>query len=580
METILKRIQDTVTKYANVISEILKVDIEIVDQNLIRIAGTGEYRDVINQSLEDDGYVYKTVLKSGMPQVIRKPGENEICKKCPKHLTCIEKFEMCTPIKMNGEVIGVIGLICFYEEQKNFLLSNFKTYYSFLNQISDLIGAKAYAKQENERAETMISVLNSVMVKIEEAIIVLDRDNHISHMNEKARNILEIDDEVHSKITLVSTGNFILDQQEYDLTVRGKTHYLAGNIHEIHIDEKKYDRIFIFNEVTEIKSKILDMTNINNNLSLDNILGESSKIVNLKRRVQQIAKSSSTVLITGESGTGKEMFARAIHNASNRSESPFVAINCGAIPDTLLESELFGYVKGSFTGADVNGKIGKFEFANKGTIFLDEIGDMPIYMQVKLLRVLQEKEIMKIGSNKPIKIDVRVIAATNKDLECMINDGSFREDLYYRLNVIPMEIPSLRERIKDIKILIYHFANKYAKLFNKKFIGIDRSVWSHILAYDWPGNIRELENTVEFIINILDESGIVTSENLPKKLFVKNKEHKERNDEILNLEVIERDTIYRALKKYGDTTECKKLVAQKLGIGIATLYRKISKYNL
>ncbi|MCT4621055.1 MAG: sigma 54-interacting transcriptional regulator [Marinisporobacter sp.] len=580
METILKKIQDTVIKYANVISEILKVDIEIVDQDLIRIAGTGEYEKGINQSLEDE-YVYKTVLQSGKHQIIREPGQNSICQKCPKCLTCIEKFEACTPIKMEDQVIGVIGLICFHDEQKEFLLSNFDMYFSFLKQIADFISAKAYEQKKNENIETMIGVLNSIMGNIEEAVIVLDKNDYISHTNENAKNILEVDDDFCHKITLIPTGNYILEQQEYDLIFQGKTHNLVGSIHNMHMGKNKYDRMFIFNDARTIKSKILDMTNPNHNLSLNKILGESSKVINLKRRVVQIAKSSSTILITGESGTGKEMFARTIHNESNRKEEPFVPINCGAIPDTLLESELFGYVKGAFTGANINGKIGKFEFANKGTIFLDEIGDMPIYMQVKLLRVLQEKEIVKIGANKPIKVDVRVIAATNKNLEEMIKDGSFREDLYYRLNVIPIEIPSLRERIEDIKILTYYFANKYAKLFQKKFIGIDRSLWKYMLSYSWPGNIRELENTIEFMINMMDTSGIILPEILPRKLIrIDEKNEKKNKNEVFDLDQIEKDTIQRALKMYGETTECKQIVARKLGIGIATLYRKISKYNL
>ncbi|QZY54822.1 sigma-54-dependent Fis family transcriptional regulator [Crassaminicella profunda] len=580
METILKKIQDTVIKYANVISEILKVDIEIVDQNLIRIAGTGEYEKGINQSLEDE-YVYKEVLQSGKHQIIREPGKNSICQKCPKRFTCIEKFEACTPIKMEDEVIGVIGLICFHEEQREFLLSNFDTYFSFLEQIADFISAKAYEKKEIENTETMIGVLNSIMENLEEAIIVLDNNDCISHTNKNAKNILEIHDEFHHKVILIPTGNYILEQQEYELIFKGKIYNLVGSIHEIHMKKNEYDRMFIFNEARVIKSKILDMTNLNHNLSLNKILGESSKLVNLKRRVLQIAKASSTVLITGESGTGKEMFARAIHNESNRKEEAFVPINCGAIPDTLLESELFGYVKGAFTGANTNGKIGKFEFANKGTIFLDEIGDMPIYMQVKLLRVLQEKEIMKIGSNKAIEIDVRVIAATNKNIEEMIKDGSFREDLYYRLNVIPIEIPPLRERIEDIKVITYYFANKYAKLFQKKFIGIDRSVWTFMLSYSWPGNVRELENAIEFMINMMDASGIIIPEILPRKLTtIDEGDQKQNKAEIFDLDQIEKDTIKRALKMYGSTTECKQIVAQKLGIGIATLYRKISKYNL
>jgi len=580
METILKRIQDTVIKYANVISDILKVDIEIVDAKLIRIAGTGEYEKGINNSLETQGYVYKTVLESGKSQVIDKPGQNEICGYCPACNRCIEKFEVAIPIKMDKNIIGVIGLICFREEQKTFLLKNFEKYFSFIEQISELISAKAYEKQERERAETMMSVLNSIIENLEEAIIVLDEENFISHTSENARKILEIDDDKEYKVILTPTGNNFLSFQGYNLKLNGKNYDLVGSIQELHLKEKEYDRIFIFNEKEAVKSKILDITNDSQKLSLDNILGESNKLMELKKRVLKVAKSSSTVLITGESGTGKEMFARAIHDASSRREFPFVAINCGAIPDTLLESELFGYVKGAFTGANVNGKIGKFEFADKGTIFLDEIGDMPIYMQVKLLRALQEKEIVRIGNNKPISIDVRVIAATNKNLVQMIKDGLFREDLYYRLSVIPIEIPPLRERIDDIKILTYYFANKYSKFFNKKFIGIDRDLWNHMLSYDWPGNIRELENTIEFMINMMDKSGVIRADTLPQKILRNKDEGNQASDNIFDLNIVEKDLIQRALKKYGDTTEGKKIVAKKLGVGIATLYRKISKYNL
>lgn len=203
----------------------------------------------------------------------------------------------------------------------------------------------------------------------------------------------------------------------------------------------------------------------------------------LKKTIKKIASSTSTVLVSGESGTGKELVARAIHNESNRREEPFIAINCAAIPDSLLESELFGYVKGAFTGADPMGKMGKFELANKGTIFLDEIGDMPLSLQTKLLRVLQERKVIRIGSNKQVNIDVRVIAATNKNLIDLIEEDKFREDLYYRLNVIPIEIPPLRERIEDIKLLTDFFIKKYLSLFNKDFmkIKIDKQVWDVFL---------------------------------------------------------------------------------------------------
>ena len=211
-------------------------------------------------------------------------------------------------------------------------------------------------------------------------------------------------------------------------------------------------------------------------IMLDSIIGESNSIKNTKKEALMASKSTSTVLITGESGTGKELFARAIHNHSKRSENPFIAVNCAAIPDNLLESELFGYEEGAFTGAKKGGNLGKFELADKGTIFLDEIGDMSLHLQAKLLRVLQEKELNKIGSNSNKIIDVRVIAATNKNLEDMVSNGLFREDLYYRLNVIPINLPSLRERKEDISLLINFMVKEYAKKLDKNVDCVDEEV--------------------------------------------------------------------------------------------------------
>jgi transcriptional regulator with PAS, ATPase and Fis domain len=580
METILKKIQDTVIKYADVLSEILKVDVEIVDDKLIRIAGTGKYKDKVNESLEEEGYVYKKVLLKGEKQVIKEPGKETICGECPNRDICIEKFEMCTPIKLKEKVIGVIGLICFHENQKKYLVSNFDIYSTFLEQIADFISAKAFETIENQRTMGMVNLLKTITDEIEEAVITLDGDYCISHANKKAISILNISDEIIVKVNYEFTGNCILDQQEYKLELNNKKYFVVGYVNDIKLDEK-YKYMFVFSESQKIKDRISKLSNIDDDIIFNNILGSSSKIMNVKNNILKIAKSTSTVLITGESGSGKEMFSRAIHKASSRSEETFIPINCGAIPENLLESELFGYVKGAFTGADSKGKIGKFEIADKGTVFLDEIGDMPLYMQVKLLRVLQEKELTRIGSNKSIKIDVRIIAATNRDLEEMINEGSFREDLYYRLNVIPIEIPPLRQRIEDIKVITYYNANKYSKLFNKKFIGIDSLVWDYFSSYDWPGNIRELQNTVEFMINMMDSNGVLIKENIPQRITMTNhKQIENQHNDILNLKNIEKETIKKALDIYGVNTEGKKEAAKKLGIGIATLYRKIEEYNL
>ena len=369
----------------------------------------------------------------------------------------------------------------------------------------------------------------------------------------------------------------------YKVYIGSQSFQFIGNIFPMGLNDNQFDKIFMFRDYKGFRDNISEYTNIKNVIKTENILGQTKIMQDLKRKVKKIALSTSTVLVTGESGTGKEVFARSIHNEGNRKSKAFVAINCGAIPDTLLESELFGYVKGAFTGADPMGKIGKFELANKGTIFLDEIGDMPIYLQTKLLRVLQERKITRVGSNKEIDIDVRVIAATNKNLKELIKENKFREDLYYRLNVIPFEIPPLRERIDDIEILIEFFINKYTNLLDKNFenIVMTEEVKKAFYRYSWPGNVRELENTIEFIVNMIGVDGIIDKEVIPKNILLCEKvERRLDSSEIVPLKELEEMEIKKALDIYGTTTEDKKMIAKKLGIGIATLYRKIDEYRL
>ncbi len=316
----------------------------------------------------------------------------------------------------------------------------------------------------------------------------------------------------------------------------------------------------------------MNLTMTNEKFSLSNIIGESKEIQILNHKLRRMASSYSTVLMTGESGTGKELYARALHDISKQSRGPFIAVNCAAIPENLLESELFGYVKGAFTGADPKGKIGKFELANNGTIFLDEIGDMPLYIQAKLLRVLEQKEIIRLGANNRIKINARVIAATNKDLDEMVSNHSFREDLYYRLNVIPIYIPPLRERGSDIKLLTNYFIDKFSRLFNKNVVSISHDFWEAINKYNWPGNVRELQNTIEYAINMMGDTGHINNELLPEKVKRSDKSLKYDNFTIENME---RELFKKAIEIYGSDGESKKVIAEKLGIGIATLYRKL-----
>ncbi len=281
-------------------------------------------------------------------------------------------------------------------------------------------------------------------------------------------------------------------------------------------------------------------------------------------------------MLHGESGTGKELFAQAIHNGSMRRDRAFIAINCAALPETLIESELFGYEEGSFTGSKKGGQTGKFELANGGTIFLDEVGDIPLFTQVKLLRVIQEKKISRIGSAIEVPVDIRIVAATHKDLKEEVQKGNFRKDLYYRLNVININIPPLRDRMEDLPLLARHFVNKLSAKLGKKNISVAEDFIDKIKSYCWPGNIRELENAIERAINLVDDNGVLTSDYLYFDSSPPSR-NDEKVTEVKSLKEIEKETIINALNLYkGNILK----VSAKLGIGRNTLYRKIKEYDI
>ncbi len=303
----------------------------------------------------------------------------------------------------------------------------------------------------------------------------------------------------------------------------------------------------------------------------ENIIAKSSKMQRLIDLIKTVGKSNATVLITGESGTGKELVARAIHSQSHRNGRPFVAVSCAALPESLLESELFGHEKGSFTGAYAQKK-GKFEFANGGTLFLDEVGEMSANIQVHLLRVLEEKEFTRVGGNELIKVDVRVISATNKDLMKAIERQEFREDLYYRLNVVNIELPALRDREEDIPLLAEHFLGKFAGENRKEITGFTPAAMEFLMDHDWPGNVRELENSVERAV-ILAKGDLIDITDLRQKGMASASAGKSTK----NLKEIEREHIMSVLRK---TAENYSEAARILGISRMTLYNKVKEYGI
>ncbi|WP_413378074.1 sigma-54 interaction domain-containing protein [Alkalihalobacillus sp. 1P02AB] len=381
---------------------------------------------------------------------------------------------------------------------------------------------------------------------------------------------------IHNGVNVLTTGNPVLDEE--------------GNLRSVVVIVREMtDLLRMQNELAMTKERMLavEKDKIKNKQEIEhlrklnfetNFLGESYKLSSVRTMIQKVADLDVTVLITGETGTGKEVVANEIYSHSERNGRPFIKVNCAAIPANLLESELFGYEKGSFTGAGTKGKIGMFELADKGTLLLDEIGEMPIELQSKLLRVIQEKEVTRVGGNKPIKLDVRILAATNRDLYERVKKGEFREDLYYRLNVFPIYIPSLREREGDIEVLSNYFLDTYNKKYNKHVV-VDYEGIELLNQYSWPGNVRELQNIIERLVIISETNTIVDNDFIRKSLNinpinVKDLEVGSSLKEIV--QKVEKLTIERALKKHGSTRK----VAAALKINQSTVVKKAKRLGI
>ena len=592
--SLLKKIQNYVKDYAEIIADILQCDVEIVDEDFVRIAGTGQYSENINELCK--GIVYKHVFESKKSRILINPKEDDLCQKCDHRDYCTETLEMSAPIFYKDKVIGIIGLVCFTEEDKKRLLKNMETYLKFTEKIADFISGKVFELEEELEKKEIMGIMKQIINNYDKCVLIIDNEGKILDGNELALKELKIESGLslaYQKINIIPKNEALFGKEIFSAEINREKYSLMGTLIPVSGFSKSEYKIFLFENFNFDKNKDITKNKYaSNNIFLEDIISSSEKMLKLKERVKKIAKTQSTVLITGESGTGKELIARAIHNCSDRSKQPFIAINCGAIPENLLESELFGYVKGAFSGASNEGRMGKFELANNGVIFLDEIGEMPLFLQVKLLRVLQERTLVRIGSNKLINLNIRVIAATNKNLLKLVKEGKFREDLYYRLNVIPIKIPSLKERQEDILLLGEYLNDKYSKLFGSSKLVLDDEINEIFLKHSWPGNVRELENSIEFLLNLADENGNIDNDSreyLKKNLksnskydekIITKSEDEDEDTEIITLEESEKRLIAKALRIYGSDTTGKNICAEKLGIGIATLYRKIEKYKL
>lgn len=581
-------INDSVQKIAEAISSVLDMDVIISDCEFNKVADTKKHFN-LEVTVIKDTYVLGKVMKTGKVVVVEGKEYEEQCRNCAVKDKCNLQAMICIPIISKDIVLGAIGLIAISEKSKMILLKNQNNLIEYMNRMSELIISKVLEQEASNNLEILKNQMVHIINSIDEGIITIDDKGCILYVNSVINDYFTISKEyLHGKnvheilpqpyIEQLLEENLAFSNNETSIKLMGKELNVLASGKPMKLGDKNTGSILTFRNMVDVYDVVNKVSLNDFSISFSSIVGNSREIENVKDTARRISNSNSTVLILGESGTGKELFARAIHCNSNRRDNPFITLNCAAIPETLMESELFGYEEGSFTGASKGGKLGKFQLAQGGTIFLDEIGDMPLHLQTKLLRVLQEKCIEKVGGSKSISLDVRVIAATNKELDKMVEESEFREDLYYRLNVIPINIPPLRRRLGDIRILLDYFLVQYNSKLNKNLKGFSEEVYDLLIGYNWPGNVRELENIVEYAVN-MEKSYYITIKSLPQR--IKEKFNKNEEDiKIPTIQDVEKNLIDDALRVYGNSYEGKIRAAEVLGIGTATLYRKLKKYGI
>lgn len=583
----LLNIQATVQEVSEVIAVVLGVEVTIIDENCKRVAASGNYKDYIGKRIPSNSIFEKVIKDKATKCICQYQGCSE-CHHCSAETECTELATIGYPIINNEKLLGVIGINAFKEEQKIKLIENKDSLMKFLEKISGMLGVTSSYFDTMQKLQIQSVEINKLIEDSSRGIICIDKDRNLKFSNKKAREILDIEENdqessnlkrIISELDLYSSQK---RQREVKIIVRNKKTSFLVKSEPVTLNKEQVSTLIEINKTADIIRDAYNLFEVKKQIDFDSIIGTSEVMKKVKYIAQRVSQSNSTVLIRGESGTGKELFARAIHFESLRNNAPFIAINCASIPDNLLESELFGYEGGAFSGARKEGQMGKFELANGGTVFLDEIGDMPLHLQPKILRVLQERCFTKVGGKENINVDIRLIAATHKNLEDMIKNGEFREDLYYRLNVIPVCLPSLKERREDILILAEHLLDKYCQKLEKEQKFFSKEIENIFLTYPWPGNIREMENIIEYAVNI-SKSSSITIEDLPPTMREKaaiGRENVDNMDIRIQLEKYEKNILENMLERHGRDTDSKMMIADMLNINLSTLYRKLTKYKL
>ena len=587
----LKSIQDYIQRVADAFAAVLDYEVAIVGESLEVLAGTGKYKDQIG-TVYGSGSINYQLRCTQQCFLVFDPPNCKLCQNCNLRATCKVLAGLLYPIKLGDKLIGSISLYAFDETQKENMLKDAAKLETFLQHLVELISGKLNERALYKRSRKLVEQFNTLINSVREGIVAVDYHGKITHVNRSATDLLMVPanlingrmlEAVFSGISMGTLLKMTKPYIEQDIFYKygQQTLHFMSTITEVKYGEEINGFVLSIRSIGEMRKLAGRFIREERKYTFDGILGQSTAISNIKKKMCRVAATDSTVLITGESGTGKELFARAIHHESLRKKGPFIAVNCGAIPENLLESELFGYEEGAFTGARRTGKPGKFELANSGTIFLDEIGDMPLHLQVKLLRVLQDRTIERMGGTKPLVTDVRIIAATNRNLEEMIKTNQFRSDLYYRLSVIPFHIPPLRERMEDLELLLHCFIQKYNLILGKNIKGFTGDALARMVEYPWPGNVRELENAIEYSANICPDA-LIDANYLPDRIIKHAAALPPANpqESVRSIADLEKNAIVEALKRYGTSNQAKENIARSLGMSRSTLYRKIKEWGI
>ncbi|MCK3690669.1 sigma-54-dependent Fis family transcriptional regulator [Escherichia coli] len=583
-QSVLMQIQPTIQRFARMLASVLQLEVEIVDENLCRVAGTGAYGKFLGRQLSGNSRLLRHVLETKTEKVVTQSRFDPLCEGCDSKENCREKAFLGTPVILQDRCVGVISLIAVTHEQQEHISDNLREFSDYVRHISTIFVSKLL--EDQGPGDNISKIFATMIDNMDQGVLVVDDENRVQFVNQTALKTLGV---VQNNIVgkpirfrpLTFESNFTHGHMQHIVSWDDKSELIIGQLHNI---QGRQLFLMAFHQ----SHTSFSVANAPDEPHIEQLVGECRVMRQLKRLISRIAPSPSSVMVVGESGTGKEVVARAIHKLSGRRNKPFIAINCAAIPEQLLESELFGYVKGAFTGASANGKTGLIQAVNTGTLFLDEIGDMPLMLQAKLLRAIEAREILPIGASSPIQVDIRIISATNQNLAQFIAEGKFREDLFYRLNVIPITLPPLRERQEDIELLVHYFLHLHTRRLGSVYPGIAPDVVEILRKHRWPGNLRELSNLMEYLVNVVPSGEVIDSTLLPPNLLnngtTEQSDVTEVNEAHLALddaggtalEEMEKQMIREALSRHNS----KKQVADELGIGIATLYRKIKKYEL